>query len=342
MLDDLKLIHNRDSQDALGRAEKQWQQLDAEFELPAGSLPEHIDKVVWAGMGGSALSALVAQKWPGVGRPFEIVRDYDLPQYVSSGTLCFIVSYSGNTEEALEALDHAESAGAQIIVIAHGGKLQQLAAEKGLPFLLIPDAGQPRYAVWFILKAALTVFDACGLTEGAVAALVAEKQWLEQQTAAWRPDVPTAQNYAKQIALELMGKSVVIYAGPKLFPAAYKWKISCNENAKHIAWCNQFSEFNHNEFIGWSKQPVDKPYAVVELRSALEHARIQKRFDVSGRLLSGIWPNPIRVDVQGDTLLRQLMYAIALGDFATLYLALLNGIDPTPVDLIEKLKVELG
>ena len=342
MLDDLKLIHNRDAQDALGRAEKQWQQLDAEFEVQAGLLPDRIDNVVWAGMGGSALSALVAQKWPGVNRPFEIVRDYELPQYVGENTLCFIASYSGNTEETLEAFARAEAAGAHIVVIAHGGKLQQLATEKGLPFLFIPDAGQPRYAVWFILKAALTVFDACGLTDGAVAALVAEKSWLEQQTAAWKPDVATGQNYAKQIALELMGKSVVIYAGPRLFPAAYKWKISCNENAKHIAWCNQFSEFNHNEFIGWSKQPVDKPYAVVELRSTLEHERIQKRFEVSDRLLSGMRPSPIVVDVQGDTLLRQLMYAIALGDFATLYLALLNGIDPTPVDLIEKFKVELG
>ena len=103
----------------------------------------------------------------------------------------------------------------------------------------------------------------------------------------WVATVPTDQNTAKQIALEMIGKSVVIYAGAKFSPAAYKWKISFNENAKQVAWTNQYPEFNHNEFMGWTKQPVDKPYAVVDLRSKMENPRTQKRFEVSARLLSG-------------------------------------------------------
>src|ERR1019366_3049011 len=174
--------------------------------------------------------------------------------------------------------------------------------------------------------------------EGKTTELHKAADWLKDQIAAWLPTVPAKYNRAKQIALELVGKSVVVYGGPKLYPAAYKWKISFNENAKHIAWTNQYSEFNHNEMLGWTKQPVDKPYAVVELRSQLEHPRIQKRFEVTQRLLSGLRPEPIVVEAEGQTLLEQLLWTITLGDFTSLYLALLNNLNPTPVELIEKFK----
>jgi glucose/mannose-6-phosphate isomerase len=127
-----------------------------------------------------------------------------------------------------------------------------------------------------------------------------------------------------------------------LWPAAYKWKISFNENAKNIAWCNQFSEFNHNEMLGWSAQPVDKPYGIIELQSKFEHQRILKRYEITNRLLSGQWPQPHIIEAQGETILEQILWTIALGDFTSIYLALLNGINPTPVELIEKLKSELA
>ena len=115
-----------------------------------------------------------------------------------------------------------------------------------------------------------------------------------------------------------------------------------NENAKNTAWTNQYPEFNHNEFIGWSSHPVEKPFAVVEFRSNLEHERVQKRFEVSERLLSGMRPSPIVITPKGETLLQQLAYSFALADFASIYVAVLNGVNPTPVELVEKLKVELG
>jgi glucose/mannose-6-phosphate isomerase len=143
------------------------------------------------------------------------------------------------------------------------------------------------------------------------------------------------------MALEVIGKSAVIYAGSKFYPAAYKWKISLNENAKNVAWCNVIPEFNHNEFLGWSSHPVDKPYTIIDLRSNLEHPRIQKRFEVSDRLLSGRRPAAHVVEPQGKTLLEQLVWTTAFGDFVSLYTALLNGLNPTPVDLIEKMKKSL-
>jgi glucose/mannose-6-phosphate isomerase len=167
-------------------------------------------------------------------------------------------------------------------------------------------------------------------------------EWLRGEVAAFAPEVPVADNYAKQLALKLVGKTTITYAGPLLFPAANKWKICMNENAKNTAWTNQYPEFNHNEFIGWSSHPVEKPFAVVEIRSNLEHPRVQKRFEVSERLLSGMRPAPIVVVPKGETLLQQLAYTFALADFVSIYVAILNGVDPTPVDLVEKLKKELG
>ncbi len=341
MLDDLKYIHEKDAQDALGIAERQWQQLEQRFDLPDLSFP--VANIVYCGMGGSALAAQVSLSWPGYKLPFEIVRSYTLPDYVANNTLCIVGSYSGNTEETLNCLEQAQARGAHIVAMASGGKLQAIAEANNYPLALIPAAGQPRFAVLYMLKALVTILGKANLTPIDDADQIMHKagEFLGNTLKQWQPIVPAANNIAKQVAQELMGKSVVVYSGPLLFPAAYKWKISFNENAKHIAWCNQLSEFNHNEMLGWTQQPIQKPYAVIDLRSNLEHPRIQKRFEVTERLLSGLRPAPIVVRPRGADVLQQLLWTIALGDFVSLYLALLNGLNPTPVDLIEKFKKTL-
>lgn len=342
VLDDLKMIHERDSADTLGIAEKQWQQLDLAFDME--SYPDfHPLNIVYNGMGGSALAALLSMTWPGYVLPFEVVRNYDIPAYVGEQTLFIAASYSGNTEETLSALEQAEQKGAKILVIAGGGKLKEVAEAKGYPLALLPKTEQPRYAVLANLNALLALLQPYDVVveKGCRDELKQAANFLRGVTAQWRPDVPAAQNAAKQLAQEMIGKSVVLYGGPKLAPAAYKWKISFNENAKQVAWVGVLPEFNHNEFIGWSKQPHDKPYAVVDLRSNLENQRVQKRFEVSERLLSGLRPAPHVVNAEGKTILEQLLWTVAFGDFVTLYTALLNGLNPAPVELVEKFKKEL-
>lgn len=338
MLDELKLIHERDPQDALGVAEKQWQQLLHSYEVQLPT-PGGIANVVLAGMGGSALPAVFLRSWPGTNVPFEIVRDYELPVYVDKQTLFISSSYSGNTEETLAALAEAERRGAQIVVIAAGGKLADHAKEKGYPIFTIPAGIQPRMSSFYFLAAFVQLFEPLGLiTMGSSAELADTGQWLKEQLASWLPNVPTRDNPAKQLAQELIGKSVVVYSGPKLFPAANKLKICLNENAKNVAWTNQYPEFNHNEFIGWSSHPIQKPYAVIEIRSTLEHARVQRRFVITERLLSGKRPAPHVIEPLGDKLLQQLLWSANFGDFVSLYVAILNGLNPTPVALVEKLK----
>lgn len=341
MLDDLKYIHQKDGQDALGIAQKQWQQLEKEFDVswPKG---EKIENIVFAGMGGSALAALLSTTWPSYDLPFEIVRNYDIPAYVGPNTLFIASSYSGNTEETLSAIEKVQAQKAQIAVITSGGKLAEIAKQESYPVLQLPNGMQPRFAALYSLKALLTLLDATGITQNASSDLAKQAQKLKETTTQWLADVAAKDNLAKQIALDSVGQSMVIYSGPLMFPAAYKWKISFNENAKNVAWAGQYPEFSHNEFIGWSSHPIDKPYTVIDLRSNLEHKQVQKRFEVTERLLSGKRPAPIVVETKGKTILEQLLYTVVLGDFVSIYTSLLNGLNPTPVDLIEKMKAQLS
>ena len=340
MLDDLKLIHERDSQDALGVSGRQWQYLLEDFDVRVSAA--NVANVVLAGMGGSALPGVLLSSWPQVTVPFEIVRGYDIPAYVNENTLFISSSFSGNTEETLSALSQAEAAGAQIVVIASGGKLADLATEKAYPLFKLPAGIQPRMATLYFLNAFVKILAPLGLTKLDTTGLSGTADWLKGELEELSAVTPTAKNIAKQIALELIGTTPIIYSGPLLFPAANKWKICLNENAKNTAWSGQYPEFNHNEFIGWSSHPIDKPFAVVEIRSNLEHPRVQKRFTVSERLLSGMRPAPIVVEPHGEDLLQQLLWAVAMGDFVGSYVAILNGLNPTPVDLVEKLKTALN
>lgn len=342
MLDDLKYIHHRDAEDALGIAEKQWQQLTYGYNVTFTPKSE-IQNIVFAGMGGSSWPAFYLLSWPGINLPLTACADYHIPGHVNEHTLFIASSYSGNTEETIAALHEAESRGAQIVVMTSGGQLAKLAEEKQLPVYQLPAGTQPRMSSFYFIAALIELLAPLGVvSQESLQERASISEWLKSQTENWRPEVPTSQNPAKQLALELVGKTAIIYSGPLMAPAARKWKICINESAKNLAWWNQYPEFNHNEFIGWSSHPVDKPFGVVEIRSDLEHERVQKRFSVSERLLSGKRPAPHIVKPQGETVAQNLFWASVFGDFVSIYLALLNGINPTPVDLVEKLKAELN
>lgn len=343
MLDDQNVIAQKDPQGALGFASRQPEQLTHDFGFANKSFEREVKNVVFAGMGGSSLVAEFAHTWPQLKVPFVVSKTYEVPAFVGKDTLVICASYSGNTEETIAALQMAKEKNAQIVVIAHGGKLVEIGQAAGYPTLVLPEAPQPRTGVFAAYRALLEVFVAAKLVESsAISQLEQLVAPLEAAANSWKPSVPEDQNLAKQLAQKLVGKTPIIYGGPLMYPAAYKWKISANENAKNTAWCNFFPELNHNEFIGWSSHPVEKPFAVVDLISSFEHPRILKRFEVTDRLLSGMKPAAIKVDAVGDSALEHMLYLVLLGDFATTYLAILNGVNPTPVELVEKFKKELG
>ena len=345
MLDDPNVVQQRDPKNALGVAADQWQQVQYPAEVVDGDHDDRqLTKVVIAGMGGSALAALLTKAWleENLRIPLEVVREYELPTYVDESTLVVASSYSGNTEETLACLQQAAELGAQRAVIAAGGQLIEIAEGEKIAHVKIPSGLQPRMAVLFNLKALLVTLMHFGIVQHDLLDEVsAAGEWLKAESDKWTPLVPMDKNLAKELALQAVGKTPVFYGGRLTGPAAYKWKISWNENAKNVAFWNVYPEANHNEFIGWSSHPVEKPFAVFDLRSSFEHPRILKRFEISDRLLSGLRPKATVVQLAGDTPLKQLLWASILADFVSIYVAVLNGVDPTPVDLVEKLKAEM-
>lgn len=346
MLDDRNVLSQRDPAGALEIAARQFTQ--AQFSADIVN-PDHdgreIMQIVVAGMGGSALAALQAKAWLSgeLTVPFEIVRTYTLPAYVGPGTLVIASSHSGNTEETLSCLKDAQARGAQVAIVTSGGKLEAEATTQNIAYIKIPADIQPRMTVLYNLRALTALLSHFGLLrEERYQEIAGAAQWLKKETSEWYRDVTVDKNLAKQLALLAVGKTPVFYAGNLMAPVAYKWKISWNENAKNVAFWNELPEFNHNEFIGWSSHPVEKPFAIFDLVSSFEHQRILKRFEVSDKLLSGRRPKAHTVELKGDTPLQQMLWANVLADFTSIYVAILNGVDPTPVDLVERLKIELN
>lgn len=345
MLDDANVIKQRDPGGALLIAGEQHTQ--ASFDASIWN-EEHDDRqilnVVVAGMGGSALAAGLAKSWlkSDIKIPFEVVRSYTLPSYVGPNTLVIASSYSGNTEETIGCLEQAEVKGAQLAIIASSGKLIDDAASYHIAHVALPTDLQPRMAVIYNLRALLSLlvhFDIISRDRFDEVANISG--WLASESSLWVSDIPTERNYAKQLALSAVGKTAVFYGGELTAPIAYKWKISWNENAKNLAFWNQLPEFNHNEFIGWTSHPIEKPFAVFDIISNLEHPQVLKRFEISDRLLSGKRPKSTAIKLAGESAIQQLLWGSILADFVSIYVAILNGVDPTPVPLIEKLKSEL-
>lgn len=346
MLDDDNVIRQRDPAGALGVAAAQHEQ--ARFAVHVAN-PDNdhrqITRVVVVGMGGSALAALLAQAWlkSEMEVPFEVVRTYDLPEYVDYHTLVIASSYSGNTEETLAGLEAARQKSAQVATIAAGGKLGKIAAEEKIAHVELPADLQPRMAMIYNLRALVALLAHFGVVSYDRFAEIADQaDWLREASKNWTPNVPVDKNYAKQLALLAVGKTPVFYAGSLMAPIAYKWKISWNENAKNVAFWDEYPEFNHNEFLGWTSHPVEKPYAVFDLVSPFEHPRILKRFEISDRLLSGQRPKANAVNMEGSSVIAQMLWGCILADFTSIYVAILNGVDPTPVPIIDRLKEELA
>lgn len=345
MLDDPNQIKQRDTKNALGMAGEEPKQLVQHLEIH--NRPDQIpqfEQIVITGMGGSALAGDMVRDWLDLPLPLQVVKEYILPKYVTNTTLVIACSFSGNTEETLSALADARDKNASVVVVAGKGALVDIAQTDQLPHIIMPyDGVTPRMFLPTNLRALLEVFVAYNIVEKAIFdELETAAANLASIATVWGSAVPFKENTAKQLAWHCAGKTAVFYTGSRLRSCAYKWKIAINESAKNTAWCGELSEFNHNEFIGWSSHPVEKPFAIFNIRSSFDHPRIAQRFAISDRLLSGLRPAPVEIRLEGETMLEQFLWSNILADYVSAYLGILNGVDPAPVPLIEKLKDELA
>ena len=316
---------------------------------PGRTTEEPIQQIVITGVGGSAIGGdFVRSLMEEYGTvPLLVNRDYTLPHYVGPHTLVIAASYSGNTEETLAAYAAAQSANAQIAVVTSGGKLAEQARADGHPLAIVPGGQPPRSATGYMFFPMLNFLLHRSLLERDIAAdFEAALTRLENYERELGPDVPTAQNRAKQMAAALCGKIPVIYGSQGWRGAvATRWKGQFNENAKVAAFANVLPEQNHNEILAWTQaQQQAQTWAAIFLRDMEEEnhsPRIARRVAVTKELLGENVAVHERI-AEGDSLLERMFSLIYFADFVTVYLAYLYNICPTDIASIDRLKLELS
>ncbi len=294
--------------------------------------------IVICGMGGSAISGdlVRTQLLAGCPAPVVVHRGDRLPQFAGNQTLAIFMSYSGNTAETLGCLRDAVSRGVPAVVVTSGGEAGAIAAAHGLPVVSIPDGWQPRAALgdlFFALIGLVSQLEGC--LPGDVHATAARLRSLRDRYA---EDTPTALNPAKQLAVALAGKTpFIVGATPTTEAVALRWKSQINENSKVTANIALLPEMTHNDIVNLTAADrSDLALVVLEDPQDSDFVRRQR-----ANALDLIRPHVAAVHeiaAEGETLLDRQLASIYLGDWVSVYLAFLAGVDPTPVDAITELK----
>ncbi|MFQ5825726.1 MAG: bifunctional phosphoglucose/phosphomannose isomerase [Dehalococcoidia bacterium] len=324
-----------------GQCQEAWQQA-LEFELPADF--QGAETVVVVGMGGSAIGGdLLAGLAAREGVPVFIHRDYGLPPMVKEETLLIFSSYSGETEETLSAFQESLDTPAKKLALTSGGKLQALAQEQGIPVFPIGYQAQPRAALGYSLIPLLAFLQNLGLLASKSDDMEEMLGVLSALRERLRPGEPLASNPAKKLATQLQGRVSIVYGGGMLSAVARRWKTQLNENSKAWAFFELFPELNHNSITGYEFPRELAPKLLVALlHSPLLHPRTRLRYQGTREILSQRGVAHETVEAEGKSPLSHLMSLVYIGDWASYYLALLHGRDPTPVETIEQLKRQLA
>ena len=316
------------------------------FETPADGAfdPGALNGVVLAGMGGSAIGGdlvrtLVQAESP---VPFEVVRGYSMPGWVSERTLVIASSYSGGTEETLSAYADAQTRGARVVVVTSGGEIAEKAEAAGHPTVTIPGGLQPRAALGYSLGAVLRLARALGLVSLPDADYHEALQ--EAKDRATLHDLDDDSNPARALSEAYVGNLPVVYTGAGLMEAvAMRWRTQLHENAKHPAYGNVFPELDHNEIMGYESGPEDllSRMHVEVLRDRDDHPQVQKRYTATRDLVADTVHGWTEVESEGESRLARVLSLVQLGDAASYWLAVRKGVDPTPVETIQALKRQL-
>lgn len=312
------------------------------YDLPRPQLripkPESI---LVLGMGGSAIGGDLLSAWmmEKKGPQVLVNRDYDIPSYIGPKTLVFAVSYSGNTEETLSAYEQAKKRGCTIVTVSSGGKLAEMGDKK--THVALPKGLQPRAAVAYMLMPVLGVLQDMGVMSSKAEVDEAEEM-LRGLMREIGPGTQPPANPAMSLAFDFKDTFPMIFSGPFLAPVAKRWRTQLNENSKILAREDVLPELDHNDLVAWAEDPMASKCTVVLLRDSLEHPRVSKRMGLTRKLGWDRAKAVREVHTKGKGALARLLTALVVGDFASFYLAMLRGADPTPVQVIERLKKELA
>lgn len=320
--------------------------LAAESARAVEGLPsrEEIESVVVLGMGGSGVAGdiLLATAAPFMPVPVVVVKSYIPPAFVSDTTLVFAISFSGDTEETVEAASEAAVQGGRVVVVSGGGEMARLAASWGVPHIAVPNHGipQPRAGLGAMAIPPLVALEEIGLFAGA-------SEWIELAVAQLRrrrDSLVRPENIASELARRIGRTIPILHGGGALgATAAARWRTQVNENAKCPAFGNVQPELCHNEIAGWGQHgdATRQLLTLVNLRHDHEHPQLSRRFELVADMMREVVAGIEEVRAEGEGELAQLLDLILVGDFTSLHMAAQEGIDPGPIPALDEIKARL-
>ena len=302
------------------------------------------DTIVVAGMGGSGIGGELLKDWTRdrINVPVEVCKEYSLPAYANKHTLVLVVSYSGETEETLSVFRDAIKRKCMIFCLSSGGKLHEFSEKLEFPHLIVPSGMAPRATLPYLFLPLIVTLEKIGLISGADAEISETIKVLEQISADNSPKVPSDRNFSKKLAENINGTVPVVYGFGFCRTAAQRLKTQLNENSKNPAKWEFFPELDHNEIVGWEEaKQFAKCFSAIFVRDDEEPPEIRQRIEVTKELMSRQINKLFDIHSVGGSRLAKMASVICTGDFTSVYLAILRGIDPTPVRTITLLKQKL-
>ena len=284
-----------------------------------------------SGIGGTIVAEIISGECP---VPVSVNKDYFIPAFVDTDTLVIVCSYSGNTEETLQALEAAISKNATIVCITSGGKIAEIAKSKNLDLILIPGGMPPRACLGYSMVQLFYVLHSFGLIDDAF------RKQLAGSIALLESEKKVILNEAQQASDFLSGKIPVIYAVDGYNGVATRFRQQINENSKMLCWHNILPEMNHNELVGWASKYEN--LAVIILRNKTDYSRTQARLTISTEVFKKYTPHCMEVWSKGNSHLERALYLIHLTDYISVMIADKRKIDAMEVNIINHLKGELS
>lgn len=295
-----------------------------------------ISNIIICGMGGSALPGdilkMVNDDLTLTKLPILIHRNYGLPTSANRNSLIVCISYSGNTEETISAFKEARKEKIVVATIASGGKLIEFSKKYKIPFSQIPSGIQPRAALGYQFSALFETLSSFKLVKNLDEKILQLEKILKPEE---------LESRGRTLAKTLKGKIPLIYASQKNQYLARIWKIKFNENSKIPAFYNFFPELNHNEMTGIGEcknQNLRKLFKIIILSDKKDHPQILKRMKILTQIFKEKDIETLFVEIRGRTIFEKIFRSILIADWASYWLAIFQGIDPTPVQLVEEFK----
>jgi glucose/mannose-6-phosphate isomerase len=304
-----------------------------------------ITNIVLTGLGGSAIGGDLLRSYLGgsLAVPFQVNRFYSLPAFVGKQTLVIVSSYSGNTEETISAYKDAIKRKARILCITTGGVVEKMALKNKHAVVKIPPGLSPRAALAYSFFPLLMVLGKLKVCKVKPAELKEAHTWLVAKSALYS-DVNAAENAPFKLAEQIRGRLPIVYSETEHFDAVnVRWRGQFAENAKQLAFGHVLPEMNHNELVGWRVlAEMMRNSVVLFIKDAGTHKRVAIRQQITKEIVSKYCPMVFEIPSEGKSLLARMFSIVHFGDWLSLYLAILNGVDPSPVEVIDYLKGELS